>query len=105
MMTTFDSPRSSPPQAPTSPRQRTRRTLRLIKALPPCPPCPPWWRFVFVLALLASTLVSAQEWPQFRGPKSGVGVDDLALPERWSTTEGVVWKLDVPGRGWSSPIA
>src|SRR5262245_9915012 len=62
-----------------------------------------------VLALLAAATVSGilfadQEWPQFRGPKSGVGVDDLSLPDRWSTTESVVWKLDVPGRGWSSPI-
>jgi outer membrane protein assembly factor BamB len=61
------------------------------------------------LALLTSAALSAmlsadQEWPQFRGSKSGVGVDDGALPDRWSTTEGVAWKLDVPGRGWSSPI-
>src|SRR5262245_29371269 len=94
-MTTFDSPRTSPPQ----------RTQRLIKVLPLCPPCLPWWRVV-VLALLASTLVSAdQASPQFRRPKSGVGVDDGALPDRWSATDGVVWKIDVPGRGWSSPIA
>src|SRR5258705_6431149 len=92
MMTTKDSP-----------PQRTQRTRTLFGKIPLCPPCPPWWR-VLVLALFASTLLSAQEWPQFRGPKSGVGVDDVALPDRWSATEGVVWKLDVPGRGWSSPI-
>jgi outer membrane protein assembly factor BamB len=43
-------------------------------------------------------------WPQFRGP-GGAGVADQAsLPERWSTTENVVWVVDLPGRGWSSPI-
>ena len=26
------------------------------------------------------------------------------MPERWSVTDHVRWKLDVPGRGWSSPI-
>jgi outer membrane protein assembly factor BamB len=26
------------------------------------------------------------------------------LPERWSAAENVAWKVDVPGRGWSSPI-
>ena len=26
------------------------------------------------------------------------------LPETWSRTENVVWKIEVPGQGWSSPI-
>jgi outer membrane protein assembly factor BamB len=26
------------------------------------------------------------------------------LPETWSTTENVVWKTDLPGWGWSSPV-
>jgi outer membrane protein assembly factor BamB len=44
------------------------------------------------------------EWPQFRGP-GGAGVaDESNLPERWSTTDNVAWSIDVPGRGWSSPI-
>ena len=44
------------------------------------------------------------EWPQFRGP-SGSGVADASsLPEHWSRTDNVAWAIDVPGRGWSSPI-
>ncbi len=31
-------------------------------------------------------------------------VDDPALPDKWSATENVIWKVDVPGSGWSSPI-
>lgn len=43
-------------------------------------------------------------WPQFRGP-GGLGLaDDAALPLRWSPTENVAWKTEIPGRGWSSPI-
>ena len=58
-----------------------------------------------MLALLVSTIVSAeQEWPQFRGPKSGVAADDPALPDTWSATTNVAWKIDMPGRGWSSPV-
>ena len=58
-----------------------------------------------MLALLVSTIVFAeQEWPQFRGPKSGVAADDPALPDTWSATTNVAWKIDVPGRGWSSPV-
>ena len=55
--------------------------------------------------LFAVTVISAdQEWPQFRGSKSGVAADDPALPDSWSTTQNVAWKIDVPGRGWSSPV-
>jgi len=55
--------------------------------------------------LLGLTGVSAvEQWPQFRGAQAGVADDDPALPERWSETENVVWKTDIPGLGWSSPI-
>ena len=57
---------------------------------------------VFVLA--AGTVTSSQEWPQFRGRHAGVAPDDPALPDTWSETQNVAWKIDIPGRGWSSPI-
>ena len=44
------------------------------------------------------------EWPQFRGPDSNPVGRDLRLAERWSKTENVEWSLEIPGRGWSSPI-
>ena len=54
---------------------------------------------------ISVTAVSATEqWPQFRGTQGGVADDDPLLPDRWSETENVVWKADVPGLGWSSPI-
>ena len=28
----------------------------------------------------------------------------MKVAERWSPTEHVTWRIDVPGRGWSSPI-
>lgn len=44
-------------------------------------------------------------WPQFRGANSrGAVADDASLPDRWSAEEKVVWKHDLAGRGWSSPI-
>lgn len=52
-------------------------------------------------------VVSAGEgfWPQYRGPRG----DGLASPEsdppiRWSETENVRWRIDLPGKAWSSPI-
>src|SRR5262249_28393565 len=48
---------------------------------------------------------TGDNWPRFRGPQSrGVAADNATLPDTWSTTENVVWKADIPGRGWSSPV-
>src|SRR5262245_23290372 len=48
--------------------------------------------------------VGAADWPQWRGV-DGTGVaHDANLPIRWSATDGVHWKADLPGRGLSSPI-
>lgn len=44
------------------------------------------------------------EWPQFRGPESNPIGTHPRLAERWSKTENVEWSLEIPGRGWSSPI-
>ncbi|HEX8999196.1 MAG TPA: PQQ-binding-like beta-propeller repeat protein [Blastocatellia bacterium] len=56
--------------------------------------------------LLASLTVYGQDlaWPQFRGPESNPVGRNARLAERWSKTENVEWSLELPGRGWSSPI-
>ncbi len=56
-------------------------------------------------ALGASRAASQDSWPQFRGPGSSGVVESGTLPESWSASESVLWKVPVPGRGWSSPIA
>lgn len=43
-------------------------------------------------------------WPAFRGPSAIPVSDNPDLPLRWSTTDNVEWKTEVPGMGWSSPI-
>ena len=48
--------------------------------------------------------MSDDSWPNFRGLNAGVVSDDPALPESWSTTTNVAWKIDVPGISWGSPI-
>jgi outer membrane protein assembly factor BamB len=57
--------------------------------------------------LLSAAPLSASEpdanWPQWRG-KGGLGVaDGGAYPVRWSPTENLAWKTELPGRGHSSP--
>ena len=57
-------------------------------------------------AVLLASIARADtpNWPQFRGAQSdGLGAG-ATLPESWSTTENVVWKTDIPGWGWSSPV-
>ena len=58
-----------------------------------------WLLLVPPLGMLAS-----DDWPQFRGSDAGVAPDHPDLPDRWSATENVVWQVDIPGLGWSSPV-
>ncbi|MHC4329321.1 MAG: outer membrane protein assembly factor BamB family protein [Planctomycetota bacterium] len=53
--------------------------------------------------LLAPNAFAEANWPQFRGPSAGVAEDSI-LPDTWSTTQNVAWTVEIPGRGWSSPI-
>lgn len=69
------------------------------------------WRLACYLVLgtwllgVAAPIASAQQhWPQFRGAESLGSSDDPRLPDRWSASENVRWKQDIPGRGWSSPV-
>jgi outer membrane protein assembly factor BamB len=60
---------------------------------------------ILCFTLLTLKAVSAtDQWPQFRGPDAGVAADDPALPDTWSETENVAWKIEIPGMGWSSPV-
>ncbi|HMP18510.1 MAG TPA: PQQ-binding-like beta-propeller repeat protein, partial [Gemmatales bacterium] len=56
-----------------------------------------------VIVLFSSSLSQIADWPQLRGP-TGHGHYAGKLPTRWSEQENIVWSLDLPGLGWSSPI-
>lgn len=61
------------------------------------------------LLLLAAATTRA-DWPEFRGPwgdgrTSAPGDTNLlGLPLNWSETNNVVWKTEIPFRGWSTPV-
>lgn len=58
---------------------------------------------LLVLAM-ANALVLADDWTRFRGP-DGAGVSaDTSIPLKWSETENLRWKAELPGPGSSSPI-
>ncbi len=56
-----------------------------------------------VVGLRGLAAGAAEDWPEFRGP-TGQGISTVTgLPVEWSATKNVVWKVAVPGSGWSSP--
>jgi outer membrane protein assembly factor BamB len=56
--------------------------------------------------LLAQGHAVAQSgnWPQWRGPDATGVTTAKGLPERWSPTENIAWKLAMPDRSGSTPI-
>ena len=57
------------------------------------------------LCVVTATHAAAPvHWPGFRGPGASGIADASTLPLKWSKTDGVAWVVDIPGRGWSSPI-
>ena len=62
-------------------------------------------RYLALLALLmSSSALASADWPQFRGP-TGDGISPAVdLPVQWNANKGVAWSIEVPGKGWSSPI-
>lgn len=57
-----------------------------------------------LLIVLSARLDAQENWPQLRGADSLGIANNPNLPDTWSDTENVLWKTDVAGRGWSSPI-
>lgn len=55
-------------------------------------------------AQAATTRPAAEEWPQFRGP-TGQGISEATnVPVEWNAKKNVAWSVQIPGRGWSSPV-
>src|SRR5580765_3766666 len=57
-----------------------------------------------VAAMTAGVQLSAQNWPQWRGPLGSGVSTETRLPETWSNTQNVAWKAPLRGLGVSSPI-
>jgi outer membrane protein assembly factor BamB len=53
---------------------------------------------------LAISTIWGADWLQFRGPNHNGVVSNAVLPTKWSDTDAVAWKADLPGRGVSGPI-
>ncbi len=59
---------------------------------------------LFAPVLAAPDATAERFWPQWRGPYA-TGVSKYAdPPAEWSETKNVRWKVEIPGRGSSSPV-
>ena len=56
------------------------------------------------LLTLASATISADNWPQWRGPALNGTTSETGLPVTWSKTENVKWALPLPAWSGSTPI-
>jgi outer membrane protein assembly factor BamB len=59
---------------------------------------------LFLYIINASGFTQAQNWPCWRGPNGDGTSIETNLPSRWDSVTNVVWKIPVPGTGYSSPV-
>ena len=58
------------------------------------------------LCVAAGQLLLAGDWPQFRGPQGDGHAAATGLPTTWGGfVHPPAWQAEIPGSGWSSPIA
>src|SRR5690606_3406987 len=85
------------------PHRSARRPLMLAKSLRRA-------RALSFIAFAAFAVTStaasfaSDSWPEFRGPSAQGRSDATGLPQRWSETENVRWKVAIHDRGWSTPV-
>jgi hypothetical protein len=60
----------------------------------------------FLVGLILNTayVLQAQNWPGWRGPDGDGTSIETNLPVKWDSVTNVVWKIPVPGIGYSSPV-
>jgi outer membrane protein assembly factor BamB len=63
-------------------------------------------RRISLVAIVLSLPLCAlgADWPQFRGAGATASSDDKGLPETWDAKSNLLWKVQLPGHGASSPI-
>jgi len=58
---------------------------------------------IFATAFLACP-VHAENWPRWRGPNADGSSKTANPPTTWSEQRNIKWKIEIPGRGSSTPI-
>ncbi len=58
----------------------------------------------FLLIVLLISVARGENWPQWRGPNLNGLSNEKNLPLKWTTEEGISWKLAMPGLSGSTPV-
>ncbi len=56
-----------------------------------------------VCLIITQSAEAEANWPNWRGPKSNGTASSGNYPVKWAP-ENVLWKVDIPGKGFSTPI-
>ncbi|MDD5523287.1 MAG: PQQ-binding-like beta-propeller repeat protein [Kiritimatiellae bacterium] len=63
-----------------------------------------------IILMIVGWMNAYADWPEFRGPWGNGHVSapgdtkTIGFPIRWSETENIKWKIEIPERGWSTPV-
>ena len=60
--------------------------------------------FASLVLLTIGCAALAADWPAWRGPAGNGTTTETDLPDKWSQTENVTWKVPLPGPGNSTPV-
>ncbi len=63
-----------------------------------------WMLLLGLVGFVWGASASAENWPQWRGPRNDGTSTHGPIPIRWSATENVKWKTPLPGQGGATPI-
>jgi len=58
---------------------------------------------VFFLIITGQSVMAEINWPSWRGPDNNGSISSGNYPVNWDP-EKVLWKIDIPGKGFSTPI-
>lgn len=58
----------------------------------------------FLILLGTAWAVTAAEWPGWRGPEQDGSIGGNIPPSEFSSDKNLLWKVELPGRGCSTPI-
>ena len=59
---------------------------------------------LIALILLAAVSTQAADWPHWRGPNFNGSTDETGLPSKFSRTENIAWKAELPGPAAATPV-
>lgn len=60
--------------------------------------------FFFIIFSTSVSYIGADEWQGWRGLKKQACGDSVNCPVKWTSTKNVLWKMNISGEGYSSPV-